>query len=262
MLERRQWQPTPVLLPGKSHGQRSLVGCSPWGRWGSDTTDRLHFHFSLLCTGEGNGKPTPVSLPGESQGRGSLVGCRLWGRTESDTTEATAAGSSSSWGNSKELDDSHSPQGVHILVSNWLSNTMCSSCYGSPFPSISTPAIKSQARTENTTLAWSCCFSLLSHYFRLIPDQVISLSVFTVYPNHDCTTRLFRELLKILTFWALLPQTFSGVWFGLCGLFRFSKVILMCRQDWDTSLERLLQDTVRPVAAIFNKPSPLPEFQP
>ena len=29
---RRQWHPTPVLLPGKSHGQRSLVGCSPWGR--------------------------------------------------------------------------------------------------------------------------------------------------------------------------------------------------------------------------------------
>ena len=46
---------TPVLLPGKSHGQRSLEGCSPWGRWGSDTTERLHFHFSLSCTGEGNG---------------------------------------------------------------------------------------------------------------------------------------------------------------------------------------------------------------
>ena len=41
----RQWHPTPVLLPGKSHGQRSLVGCSPRGRWGSDTTERLHFHF-------------------------------------------------------------------------------------------------------------------------------------------------------------------------------------------------------------------------
>jgi len=41
---RRQWQPTPVLLSGKSHGQRSLVGCSPWGRWESDTTERLHFH--------------------------------------------------------------------------------------------------------------------------------------------------------------------------------------------------------------------------
>ena len=41
---RRQWHPTPVLLPGKSHGRRSLVGCSPWGREESETTERLHFH--------------------------------------------------------------------------------------------------------------------------------------------------------------------------------------------------------------------------
>ena len=41
---RRQWQPTPVLLPGKSHGRRSLVGCSPWGCKESDTTEWLHFH--------------------------------------------------------------------------------------------------------------------------------------------------------------------------------------------------------------------------
>ena len=54
---RRQWHPTPVPLPGKSHGRRSLVGCSPWGRWESDTTERLHFHFSLSCIGEGNGNP-------------------------------------------------------------------------------------------------------------------------------------------------------------------------------------------------------------
>ena len=57
----RQWQPTPVLLSGKSHGWRSLVGCSPWGREESDTTERLHFHFSLSCTGEGNGKPLQCS---------------------------------------------------------------------------------------------------------------------------------------------------------------------------------------------------------
>ena len=56
-IQRRQWHPTPVFLSGKSHGQRSLEGCSPWGRWGSDTTERLHFHFSLSCTGEGNGNP-------------------------------------------------------------------------------------------------------------------------------------------------------------------------------------------------------------
>ena len=42
---RRKWQCTPVLLPGKSHGQRSLVGPSPWGHKESDTTERLHFHF-------------------------------------------------------------------------------------------------------------------------------------------------------------------------------------------------------------------------
>ena len=54
---RRQWQPTPVLLPGKSHGLRSMVGCSPWGFWWSDTTERLQFPFSLSCIGEGNGNP-------------------------------------------------------------------------------------------------------------------------------------------------------------------------------------------------------------
>ena len=56
-----QWHPTPVLLPGKSHGQRSLVGCSPWGREESDTTERLHFPFSLSCIGEGNGNPLQCS---------------------------------------------------------------------------------------------------------------------------------------------------------------------------------------------------------
>ena len=58
---RRQWQPTPVLLPGKSHGRRSLLGCSPWGRKESDTTEWLHFHFSLSCIGEGNGNPLQYS---------------------------------------------------------------------------------------------------------------------------------------------------------------------------------------------------------
>ena len=57
----KQWHPTPLLLPGKSHGKRSLEGCGPWGRWGSNTTERLHFHFSLSCTGEGNGNPLQCS---------------------------------------------------------------------------------------------------------------------------------------------------------------------------------------------------------
>ena len=58
---RRRWHPTPVLLPGKSHGRRSLVGCSPWGRGESDTTERLPFHFSLSRIGEGNGNPLQCS---------------------------------------------------------------------------------------------------------------------------------------------------------------------------------------------------------
>ena len=53
--------PTPALLPGKYHGRRNLVGCSPWGRKESDTTERLHLHFSLLCIGGGNGNPLQCS---------------------------------------------------------------------------------------------------------------------------------------------------------------------------------------------------------
>ena len=60
-FRRRQWYPTPVLLPGKSHGQRSLVGCSLWGQEESDMTKRLHFHFSPSCIGEGNGNPFQCS---------------------------------------------------------------------------------------------------------------------------------------------------------------------------------------------------------
>ena len=51
------WWSTPVLLPGKSHGRRSLVDCNPLGCEESDSTERLHFHFSLLCIGEGKGNP-------------------------------------------------------------------------------------------------------------------------------------------------------------------------------------------------------------
>ena len=65
---RRQWQPTPVLLPGKSHGRRSLVGCSPWGRKESDATEQFHFHFSRSCIEEGNVNPRQCScleIPGD-----------------------------------------------------------------------------------------------------------------------------------------------------------------------------------------------------
>ena len=58
---RRQWHPTPVPLPGKSHERRTLVGCSSSGLEESDMTKRVHFHFSLLSIGEGNGNPLQCS---------------------------------------------------------------------------------------------------------------------------------------------------------------------------------------------------------
>ena len=89
MYRRRQWHPTPVLLPGRSHGWRSLLGCSPWGREESYWTARFHFHFSLSCVGEGNGNPLQCSCLESPRDGGGLVGCRLWGRAELDTTEMT-----------------------------------------------------------------------------------------------------------------------------------------------------------------------------
>ena len=70
-FQRRQWHPTPALLPGKSHGWKNLVGCSPWGRLESDTTERLHFRFSLACIGEGNGNPLQCSCLENPRDRGA-----------------------------------------------------------------------------------------------------------------------------------------------------------------------------------------------
>ena len=83
-LRRRQWHPTPVLLPGKSHGQRSLVGCSPWGREESDTTERLHFHFSLSCIGEGNGNTLQCSCLENPRDEGAWWAV-VYGVTQSQT---------------------------------------------------------------------------------------------------------------------------------------------------------------------------------
>ena len=82
--ERRQWHPTPVLLPGKFHGRRSLVGCSPWGRKESDTTEWLHFHFSLSCIGEGNGNPLQCSCL-ENPRDGEAWWAAIYGVTQSRT---------------------------------------------------------------------------------------------------------------------------------------------------------------------------------
>ena len=87
--------PLPVLLPGKSHGWRSCVGCSPWGHEELDTTEQLHFHFSLSCIGEGNGNPLQSSCLENPRDRGAWWAA-IYGVTQSRTRLKRFSSSSSS----------------------------------------------------------------------------------------------------------------------------------------------------------------------
>ena len=98
---RRQWHPTPVLLPVESHGRRSLVSCSPWGHKESDTTERLHFVFSLSCIGEGNGNPLQCSClenpRDEAAWWAAVHGVTRVGHDWSDLAAAAATYFSGTW---------------------------------------------------------------------------------------------------------------------------------------------------------------------
>ena len=95
VLRRRWWHPTPVLSPGKSHGRRSLVGCSPWGCEELDMTEQLPFHFPLSCIGDGNGNPLQCSclrIPGTGEAGGlPSMGSHRVGHDWSDLAAAAAA---------------------------------------------------------------------------------------------------------------------------------------------------------------------------
>ena len=79
-------------LAGKSHGRRSLVGCSPWGREESDTTKQLPFHFSLSCIGEGNGNPLQCSCL-ENPRDGGAWWAAVYGVTQSRTQLSSSSSS-------------------------------------------------------------------------------------------------------------------------------------------------------------------------
>ena len=75
--------PTPVLSPGESHRRRSLVGCSPWGHYQSDTTERLHFHFTVSRIGEGNSNPLQyacLEIPWTKESGGLSMGSHRVGQ--------------------------------------------------------------------------------------------------------------------------------------------------------------------------------------
>ena len=93
--QRRQWHPTPVLLPGKSHGWKSLGGCSPWVRYKLDTTKQLPFQFSLSRFVEGNGNPLQCSCL-ENPRDGGTWWSSVYGVTQSPTRRKRLSSSSSS----------------------------------------------------------------------------------------------------------------------------------------------------------------------
>ena len=88
---RRQWHPTPVLLPGESHGRRSLVDCNPWGREESDTTERLHFQFHFHFHALEKEMATHSSVPGMGEPGGlPSMGLHRVGHNRTDLAAAAA----------------------------------------------------------------------------------------------------------------------------------------------------------------------------
>ena len=92
---RWKWPPTPVFLPGESQGRGSLVGCHLWGRTELDTTERLHFHFSLSCIGDGNGNLLQCSCL-ENPRDGGAWWAAVYGVPQSRTRLTRLSSSSSS----------------------------------------------------------------------------------------------------------------------------------------------------------------------
>jgi len=128
----QQWHPIPVLLPGKSHGWRSLVGCSPWGHEESDMTERLHFHFSLSCTGEGNGNLLQCSCL-ENPRDGEAWWATVYGVAQSWTQLKPLSSSSSSSSNQYPCLENPMDRGACRLQPRYFSN--CLNTISTQYPS-------------------------------------------------------------------------------------------------------------------------------
>ena len=157
---RRQWHPTPVLLPGKSHGWRSLEGCSPWGRWGSDMTERLPFHFSLSCIGEGNGSPLQCSCLVTPRDGGAWWAA-VYGVAQSRTRLKRLSSSSIYWKDFVEL-SWHPCQKLTDFISYYKLTIIQLICVSSLLPvphHLDYCSFVVSYEIVKIWVSWLCCFS-------------------------------------------------------------------------------------------------------
>ena len=161
----RQWHPTPVLLPGKSHRQRSLVGCSPWGHKESDTTEQFPFHFSLPCIGEGNGNPFQCSFL-ENPRDGEAQWAAVYGVAQSWTPLKWLSSSSSSPKSCLTLCHPMDCRHQAPLSMGWSRQEYWS---GLPFPS---PGDLPKPGIKPGSLHWQVDSLPLSHQENHLPHRV------------------------------------------------------------------------------------------
>ena len=200
---RRQWHPTPVLLPGKSHGRRSLVGCSPWGCYESDTTERLHFHFSLSYIAEGNGYPLQCSCL-ENPRDGGAWRAAVYGVPQSRTRLKRLSSSSSSL--YSDLDFPNKPSWSSFLSLDWR---YCGDCLLSGdggsvfFLSLPQPSTPSSPPQTLTSAPW-----------RTVGADCPELSFVNLKPSAQGISP-FPQSLQLLPIFCeseKLPASFSAIW--------------------------------------------------
>ena len=141
-----------MFLPGESQGRGSLVGCRLWGRTESDTTEWLHFHFSLSCIGEWNGNPLQCSCL-ENPRDGGAWWAAVYGVAQSRTRLKPLSSSSSNC----HLEGMARPANV-ILQWTWQScrMKMCpASCPTSEWINIHPAVHNYLSLTPNSLLHWS-----------------------------------------------------------------------------------------------------------
>ena len=170
LCQRRQRHPTPVLLLGKYPGWRSLVGCSPRGREESDTTERLHFHFSLSCTGEGNGNPLQCSCL-ENPRAGGAWWAAVYGVTQSRTRL-------------KWLSSSSSMLPCIIFTMAWWTKYYSSTCFTDE---------KIEAKSSSVT-----CREVGANPTSLAPQSVLLIGV--IIPLQIRLSTKVTEILQLMQF--------------------------------------------------------------